>query len=106
MLSKAKVFKDDKGNRMMFPGYIYDEGEELPSQGSFWNTGIEIKIATGLDMEPEWFDFDRAKFPHVKTSIGSSGFAHGSAEVYLFDGPAFLEIKEQGATDEPDIPHG
>jgi hypothetical protein len=87
MKSKAKVFVDPQGNRMMFPFYIYDEDEQAPA--NLWSIGMSMQAATGLKMESEWFEFDRSKFPHIKTSIGSQGFAHGSEDVYLFDGPAF-----------------
>ena len=87
MKSKAKVFADQRGNRMMFPAYIYDEGEHIPA--NLWSVGMTIQAATGLKMEADWHEFDRSAFPHIKTDIGSAGFAHGSEDVYIFDGPEF-----------------
>ena len=73
MMSKAKVFVDDKGNSMLFPAYIYDEDEFVPS--SLWTVGMKIRSATGLKMQDGWIEIDRAKFPHIKTRIGHLGFA-------------------------------
>ncbi|MBO9428137.1 hypothetical protein [Sulfitobacter sp. R18_1] len=91
MKARAKVFCDDKGNRVLFPAYIYRGNEELPGDAFWFTERLRMRTATGLDVEADWFEFDDESFPHIKTSIGSSGFAHGAEDVFLFDGPEFEE---------------
>ncbi len=90
MKVKAKVFHDGKGNRMIFPCFVYKINEEnIPLETYFWSYGLQLGVATGLEMEKGWFEFDDNVFPHVKMEIGSYGFEHGYATAYLFDGPQF-----------------
>lgn len=94
-MGRAKVFRDDKGNRMVFPSMIYDDRADEPLATEMWRRGLEMRAATGLEMEEGWLDIDRARFPHVVTEAGSSGFLHGRATAYLFDGPVFEAIKSE-----------
>jgi hypothetical protein len=92
MQARAKVFRDDKGNRMLFPAYIYRGDDEVPLSSFWFSKYHEMRLATGLEMEDDWLVFDDEHFPHVKTDITSPGFAHGGAEVLLFDGPQFQSV--------------
>ena len=99
MKSKAKVFYDRYGNRMIFPCYMYREKDydTIPLETTFWTFHMGLRMATGLEMEDKWYEFDDEKFPHVRMEIGSQGFMHGAATVYLFDGPEFNKILEERA---------
>lgn len=88
-MSRAKVFKDTQGNRLVFPGMIYDTPEDEPLAPALWSLGQSIRSATGLEMEEGWLDLDRASFPHVTVEVTSPGFAHGGETAYVFDGPFF-----------------
>lgn len=97
MKARAKVFCDDKGNRVLFPAYIYRGNDEVPGDAFWFTERLQMKTATGLDMEADWFEFDDEVFPHVKMPIYSSGFALGLEHVFLFDGPEFEEAMAQQA---------
>jgi nucleoside-diphosphate-sugar epimerase len=90
-MHKARVFVDGIGNRMIFPGWIWEVGDDTPA--TMWAAAMEIRAAVGLRMEEKWLEFDPANFPHIKMDVGHAGFAHGSEQVYLFAGPAFDEQK-------------
>ncbi len=93
--TKAKVFKDPSGNRMLFSMYMYREGDDVPLATTFWDIGWGFRIATGLEMEKGWLEFDDEAFPHVVTDIGSRGFLHGRATALVFAGPIFDEVKAE-----------
>lgn len=99
MKATARVFKDQDGNRMMFPAYIYRDDEEIETLS---DQSMMIKLSTGLEMENELYVFDDEVFPHFKTRVGSAGFAHGSESVYLFDGPEFDALKNYWDEDDND----
>lgn len=92
--AKAKIFVDHKGNRFLFPAYVYPEGSDdlIPLATTFWSIGLEMKVAVGIDMEEGWFEFDDEKFPHVVTTLIHPGFAHGGATTWVFEGPTFDEV--------------
>jgi hypothetical protein len=87
--ARAKVFKDNLGNRMLFPAYIYFNREDEPREFEFFEIGMRYQLATGLKIEDEWLEFDPENFPHAQIEIGHSGFAHGGTSVLLFDGPEY-----------------
>lgn len=89
----VKVFHDNKGNRLVFPAYIYTSlgDDDVPSATDFWSIGMNMRLATGLDMEDEWMVVDLNAFPHLETAVAHSGFLHGRADAYLFAGPVFDE---------------
>lgn len=96
MKVKAKVFHDGKGNRMIFPCFMYKvDDPDIPLATYFWSYGLQLSVATGLEMEDGWLEFDDEYFPHFIMDVGSRGFAHGSATAYLFDGPQFKEIADE-----------
>jgi hypothetical protein len=92
MNARAKVFRDDNGNRMVFPGWVYYDRAAEPLETTWWSRAMMMRTATGLEIEDGWLEFDPEKFPHIDTTIGSRGFAHGSERVFVFAGPAFDEI--------------
>lgn len=93
-MARTKVFKDPQGNRMLFPSMIYYNRADEPLGTDLWSRGIQMRAATGLEMENDWLEIDTEKFPNFRIEIGSSGFAHGAATVLLFEGPKFNEMCE------------
>tara|TARA_R110000765_G_scaffold291496_1_gene387187 strand:+ start:160 stop:438 length:279 start_codon:yes stop_codon:yes gene_type:complete len=87
--ARAKVFTDNKGNRMLFPAYIYFKREDELPAFDFVEIGLSYQLATGLKIEDDWLEFDPANFPHAEIEIGHSGFAYGGTSVLLFDGPEY-----------------
>lgn len=89
---KFPVFRDDKGNRFIFPSIRSDDSTSIS-----WAQCRSICAATGVEEEPERLNLEadekgKMNFPHIKTEILHPGFAHGAASVYLIGGPTFDEI--------------
>lgn len=96
---KAKVFKDKSGNRLLFPAYIYDVDAETPLETEFWGISMSMQMMTGLEMEPDWLEFDNGNFSHFEMSVGSAGFRHGSAHALIFEGPEYDKMKAETAAE-------
>lgn len=89
------VFRDEKGNRFVFPGLYSFEGQIA-------NWGLCRSICAALRIEEEKASLDivpddegMLNFPRVVASAGSSGFRHGGAEVWLIGGPEFEAIERE-----------
>lgn len=83
------VFRDDKGNRFVFPGLYTFEGHTAR-----WMFCRQICAAICVEQEAETFDVlpdcqGMLNFPRVVADAGSSGFFHGSSEVWIIGGPTF-----------------
>jgi hypothetical protein len=105
MKARARVFRDDQGNRALFPAYIYRGNEELPGDAFWFAERLRMRAATGLDLEPEWLEFEDQEFPHVKAPVYSRAFVVPE-DVFLFDGPKFEEAMltaTGNAGSEPDV---
>ena len=85
------VFLDKKGNRFIFPGLYVSE--EISYN---WSYCRYLCSVLGVTEEKGRFD-GSGNFEYVVSEAGSSGFAHGSEEVYLIGGPIFDEIKAETA---------
>jgi hypothetical protein len=90
------VFRDDKGNRFVFPG-LYQGGTNGQSGTDIWARCLHIKIALNVEQEKETLnvplDADGfLTFPHVPADASSRGFAHGSSKVWIVGGPEFEAI--------------
>lgn len=89
---KFPVFADHRGNRFVFPGlYSYE------SQRADWEYCLRIQAALNVSQEKATFDVipdaeGMLVFPRVIASAGSSGFRHGSSDVWLIGGPKFDEV--------------
>lgn len=94
-MARAKVFKDKDGNRMLFPGLIYESREDEPLATALWSYGNQMRVATGIEMEDGWHEFDLTAFPHVVTQLASPGFEHGGTDAYVFEGPVFDKVKSE-----------
>jgi len=83
------VFRDKNGNRFVFPGVYSYEG-----QSAGWAYCRQICAALRVEEEKDTFDVvpddeGMLNFSRVVASAGSSGFRHGSSEVWLIGGPEF-----------------
>lgn len=88
---RYKVFNDEKGNRFIFPG-IYDQ-PELSVDSLSWHLCLLLHLkleSTTFDVVADENGF--MNFPHIKTSVGHSRFAHGSADIWLIGGPEFDSV--------------
>lgn len=83
------VFRDDKGNRFVFPG-LYSSNDRTAS----WEARLHIRLALHVEEEKEPLvvpvddDGDLA-FPHLPADAISPGFAHGGSTVWIIGGPEF-----------------
>ena len=73
--------------------YMYGEDDLIPTATTFWSIGMGMNVATGINMEEGFLEFDDDNFPHVVGEVGSRGFEHGAATAYYFDGPLFEDVK-------------
>jgi hypothetical protein len=85
------VFRDKNGNRFVFPS-VYS----FESQSASWSYCRGICAALGVEEEADTLNVvpedGFLNFPRVVASAGSSGFEHGSSEVWLIGGPEFDAI--------------
>jgi hypothetical protein len=91
-LACTKAFTDEKGNRFVFPSMIrwpQDDEHTRPAKHDLVLQAMSLDLALGTKADKGWFEFDPAKFPHVRTEIGHRNFAHGGATILLFAGPEF-----------------
>lgn len=106
-LAVTKAFTDDKGNRFIFPSFIIWPDKEAqhtnPAKHDLTLRAMGLEVAiSGLRADEGWFEFDPARFPHVRTDIGSRAFLHGGATVMLFAGPEFDALRD-GASSRPPV---
>jgi len=95
------VFRDGKGNRFVFPG-VYS----FAGQSAGWAYCRGICAALGVEEEKDTLDVvpdedGMLAFSRVVASAGSSGFQHGSSEVWLIGGPEFDAIVNVEADSAP-----
>ena len=86
----TKAFKDEHGNRFIFPSFIIrEDDQDSPSRTDIILRAMEMKIILGLEVDEDWFEFDLEHFPHVREIACSPKFRHGGATVLIFAGPQF-----------------
>lgn len=91
-LACTKAFTDSRGNRFIYPSMIrwpQDNEEDRPTKCDLILQAMSISMATGTKADEDWFEFDPAVFPHIKTEILHPSFMHGGATVLMFAGPVF-----------------
>lgn len=94
------VFNDGNGNRFVFPGiYVSDR------RPYNWDRCRTLCTALRVEEEKERLVVKpNAKgelaFPRVEASAGHSGFAHGSADVWIIGGPTFDAIAKAEGLNE------
>lgn len=89
------VFKDEHGNRFVFPGIYKDDKNSIN-----WSFNRYLCMVTGAIEEKELFSVPiidgMVKFPHIKSTVTSSGFKHGREDVFIIGGPIFDEVVANG----------
>lgn len=94
------IFRDDYGNRFVFPT-IHDHNETLPPTYRWaWCRQAEIALTVTEEEENLSVEIDSEgfmNFTHVVTTCGSRGFEHGAETVWLVGGPEFDSFIARGA---------
>lgn len=91
------VFRDDKGNRFVFPG-LYSYEDRRADWGHRRMTCAALRVAEekfNLLVVPD--DEGMLNFPHVVADAHSPGFAHGGDVVWIIGGPEFDAIFARAA---------
>lgn len=95
MTARTKVFRDEYGNRCIFPKLIILEDAEAPSASDVILEAMSLGMHLKLEVEEDWFEFDPHNLPHVRAHATHSKFLFGAATVLVFEGPKFQEILEE-----------
>lgn len=91
---KFAVFRDEQGNRFVFPS-IFDDGEKSID----WAQCMSLRLALNIEEEKERLvvpvEDGEFRFSHVRSEALHRSFMHGAATVYLISGPTFDEISSE-----------
>lgn len=87
---KTVTFRDKHGNRMFFPSWcIFEDGDNIHTVDELLFMKMQYESVLDFVFDDEMTEFSEENFALVEGEIFSSALKHGSATVFVFEGPAF-----------------